>query len=230
MNYETETSTGSLATTVRDGAEDQVRGGRDAAATRRALIRAARRRFATEGYRATTVRQIAGDAGVNVALINRYFLSKEGLFEACMLSTSDELGPQPPAGPSTLDDVIARLVMHAVRHPDSDNPLQLLLLLRSSGDEQADLVRRRTLERFTRGLATAAGWSADDPATDPILLRAQLSIATMLGVVALRTSASTEPIASADGDDLRGPLEEVFRVLLEGTDAGPARSRSRRTG
>src|SRR6187401_3364537 len=73
-------------------AQDELtRSGRDANATRRALIRAARRRFATEGYRATTVRHIAADVGVNVALINRYFDSKEGLFEACMMRTSDEL-------------------------------------------------------------------------------------------------------------------------------------------
>jgi len=215
MSYETTTSTGPPAAMGPAAADEHVRTGRDSAATRRALIRAARRRFATEGYRATTVRQIAGDAGVNVALINRYFLSKEGLFEACMLSTSDELGPEARATPATLDDVIGRLVMHAVRGPDSDNPLQLLLLLRSSGDEQADLVRRKTLERFTRGLAAAAGWHADDSATDPILLRAQLAIATMLGVVALRTSTATEPIASADADTLSGPLEEIFRTLLD---------------
>ncbi len=85
-----------LAETMPRADDELVRSGRDAAATRRALVRAARRRFATDGYRATTVRQIAADAGVNVALINRYFESKEGLFEACMMRTSDELDTQSP--------------------------------------------------------------------------------------------------------------------------------------
>lgn len=196
--------------------DELIRGGRDADATRRSLVRAARRRFATEGYRATTVRQISADVGVNVALINRYFSSKEGLFEACMMRTSDELDARTPEGPSSdIDGVIARLVGHVVNGPDRDDPVQLLLLLRSSGDENADRIRRRTLELFTRKLAAAAGWRDDDPATEPVLLRAQLAIATMLGAVMLRASAAAEPIASAGAAELGEPLEAIFRALLD---------------
>jgi AcrR family transcriptional regulator len=214
MSTETPTST-TEPIGAPTGADDElIRSGRDAAATRRALVRAARRRFATEGYRATTVRQIASDVGVNVALINRYFVSKEGLFEACMLRTSDELESQSSPRAKSIDEVIGRLIGHAINSPDSDDPLQLLLLLRSSGDENADGIRRRTLEHFTRRLAGAAGWNADDPGTDPVLLRAQLAIATMLGVVMLRTSAAEQPVASASADDLTEPLAQMMRVLL----------------
>src|ERR1700712_3708486 len=62
---------------------------RDADATRQMLLAAARRRFALDGYSSTTVRDIARDAGVNVSLINRYFDSKEGLFEACLQRAAD---------------------------------------------------------------------------------------------------------------------------------------------
>jgi AcrR family transcriptional regulator len=210
---ETQGSTTQHPAAPPDADDELVRLGRDAAATRRALIRAARRCFATDGYRATTVRQIAADAGVNVALIHRYFVSKEGLFEACMMRTSDELDTQTPTRASDVEGVIERLIAHVVNSPDGDDPLQLLLLLRSSGDENADRIRRTTLEHFTRRLA-AAGWSADDPETAEILLRAQLAIATMLGVVMLRTSAAVQPVASAGSDDLSGPLGQVFRVLL----------------
>lgn len=214
MSKLTPGSTADLADPAVSADDELIRAGRDAAATQRALVRAARRRFATDGYRATTVRQIASDAGVNVALINRYFVSKEGLFEACMLRTSDELDSQSPAPASGLDEVVRRLVAHVVTAPNSDDPLQLLLLLRSSGDENADQIRRRTLEHFTRKLAATAGWRADDPATSPLLLRAQLAIATMLGVVMLRTSAAVEPVASAGAELLSAPLEQVFRSLL----------------
>ena len=53
---------------------------RDAAATREAILEAATRRFATQGYGSAGVREIAADAGVTAALVNRYFGSKEGLF------------------------------------------------------------------------------------------------------------------------------------------------------
>ena len=214
MSNETPGSAEGLTMSTEDADGDLVRSGRDAAATRRALVRAARRRFATDGYRATTVRDIAADAGVNVALINRYFASKEGLFEACMLRTSDELDTESPNLSLHLSDVIARLIGHVINAPNGDDPLQLLLLLRSSGDENADRIRRTTLEHFTRKLAARAGWTPDDPATEPILLRAQIAIATMLGMVMLRTSAAVEPMASADSDDLTGPLKQVLEALL----------------
>ena len=53
---------------------------RDAAATRSAILEAATRRFAFEGYQNAGVREIAADAGVDAAMVNRYFGSKEGLF------------------------------------------------------------------------------------------------------------------------------------------------------
>ena len=219
MSDQTATSTAATDEAPSTADDELIRSGRDADVTRRALVRAARRRFATDGYRATTVRQIAADAGVNVALINRYFVSKEGLFEACMLRTSDELETQSSARAASIDDVITSLIEHVVNAPDGDDPLQLLLLLRSSGDENADLIRRRTLEHFTRRLASAAGWNVDDPADEPIILRAQLAIATALGVVMLRTSAMVQPVASASANDLTEPLTQVFRALL--APAGP---------
>jgi AcrR family transcriptional regulator len=53
---------------------------RDAAATRVALLKAAREQFARRGYDHVALRDIARDAGVDVALASRYFGGKEGLF------------------------------------------------------------------------------------------------------------------------------------------------------
>jgi AcrR family transcriptional regulator len=214
MDNETQGLTEAHDAPARDADDELIRSGRDAAATMRALVRAARRRFATDGYRATTVRHIAADAGVNVALINRYFASKEGLFEACMSRTSDELENQNPTRSPDLAEVIEKLIEHVVNAPNGDDPLQLLLLLRSSGDENADAIRRRTLESFTKRLAARAGWTPDDASTEPILLRAQIAIATMLGVVMLRTSAAVQPVASAGHDELAEPLRQILTVLL----------------
>jgi AcrR family transcriptional regulator len=57
---------------------------RDAQATRGRLIAAARQIFSEHGYERTTVRQIAAVAGVNPALINRYFGGKEQLFAGAL--------------------------------------------------------------------------------------------------------------------------------------------------
>ena len=57
--------------------------------TRAAILGAARDCFAETGYDGTGLRAIAGRAGANVALIQRYFGSKEGLFLAAILPRLD---------------------------------------------------------------------------------------------------------------------------------------------
>ena len=52
--------------------------------TRAAILTAARAQFTETGYDGTGLRAIAGRAGVNVALISRYFGSKDGLFLAAI--------------------------------------------------------------------------------------------------------------------------------------------------
>lgn len=44
------------------------------------ILRAAKRRFAEQGYDGASVRQICDDAGANVALVSYYFGGKENLF------------------------------------------------------------------------------------------------------------------------------------------------------
>lgn len=58
---------------------------REAASTREDILAAARRLFTEKGFDATGVRDIAGEVGINVALVNRYFGSKEALFEEAVI-------------------------------------------------------------------------------------------------------------------------------------------------
>lgn len=195
---------------------------RDAASTQQLLLDAARRRFAGDGYAATTVRDIADEAGVNVALINRYFTSKEGLFEACLTGAADEIGRTVPAS-VTLDDVPAAIARQLAGPHTGKHPNQLLLLLRSSGDERADQIRLGVLRTFAGRLATIAGRRPDDPAgpdgsADPdgdrLLLRAQIALSAAFGIALLRSAAALEPLASAGEQDLVDPLRDMLDGLL----------------
>jgi AcrR family transcriptional regulator len=53
---------------------------RDAQATRAAILEAAKAQFALLGYDCAVLRDIAREAGVDVALVKRYFGGKEALF------------------------------------------------------------------------------------------------------------------------------------------------------
>jgi len=205
------------AVTVRAGAEQldesSVVRPRDADSTRQRLLEAARHRFARDGYTGTTVRQIAGDAGVNVALINRYFTSKEGLFEACLERVVENLDRTSDAEES-VGQILETIISQLARLPTGEHPPELLLLLRSSGDRRVDEIRRNTLKSFAEGMATGAGWQQGGTGDEVLLLRAQIALATALGVVLLRSSTGLEPLTSATAEQLREPLGDALSALL----------------
>lgn len=59
--------------------------------TRRALLAAAVRRFAADGYQRTSVTDVARDVGVTPAAVYAYFPSKEALFAAAVNADAEEL-------------------------------------------------------------------------------------------------------------------------------------------
>jgi AcrR family transcriptional regulator len=188
---------------------------RDAGHTKQQLLLAARRRFAFNGYDATTVRDIATDAGVNVALINRYFESKEGLFEACITRAGEELARSGDAE-VTIEE-LARTIVDQLAHGsaiDGAARLQMLLLVRTSGDQRAETIRRAILRRYAEGMAAAAGWRPDLDNGDRLVLRAQIALATALGIALLRSSSDLEPLSSASEGELFEPIREVLAALL----------------
>lgn len=62
----------------------RARGERNAGRSRAAILYAAKRLFATQGYPATGIRDIASEAGVNLALVGRYFGAKDRLFRTVL--------------------------------------------------------------------------------------------------------------------------------------------------
>jgi AcrR family transcriptional regulator len=188
---------------------------RNAVATKQQLLQAARRRFAYDGYDATTVRDIATDAGVNVALINRYFASKEGLFEACVTIAGEQL-VRPDEAVITVDQLSREIVSQLVGSSAGENvaKLQMLLLIRSSGDQRAEAIRRGILKRYAQGMAAAVGGHTDPADADQLALRAQIALSTCLGMVLLRTSSGLEPLSSASEADLFAPLRDVLGAIF----------------
>ena len=73
---------------------------RNAAETRNRLLQAARRLFATANYVSVGIREIGAEAGVNPALISRYFGSKRNLFlEVASILNDEGTAALPEASP-----------------------------------------------------------------------------------------------------------------------------------
>lgn len=191
---------------------------RDAVATRELLLDAAREHFARDGFRSTTVRTISEAAGVNVALINRYFGSKEGLFRACLAASVDDLGGTAEEDASlnhpSLKDVPMAMATRLAGPQDARAVNKMLLLTRASRDQQAEQIRLEILETFARRLATAAGWRPDGPDGARLILHAQIALSASLGIALLRASTALEPLASTGRDELVEPLRALIAALL----------------
>jgi len=189
---------------------------RDAAATQQALLAAASKRFTRLGYDRTTLRDVAADVGVNLALIKRYFGSKEGLLKAALAAT-----PRFGAGGEANWDraALTEALSHhlsAEGQPDfGEHPV--LMLLRVSGDAQVDSLRRKALLDFSHKVLAAADAPALTP--DDLLLRAQLVVALGVGIATIRSAVGLQPLHDASADQLAGPLRAVLDALL--TDAAP---------
>lgn len=178
---------------------------RDAAATKAALLDAARELFTERGFDATTVRDIAARAGVNQALLFRYFGSKDALFEAAMESPGFRLIAETPP------EQLVAAVLDRLLAPDAPraehNPIYAAL--RSSVHERSSSVLRGQLGgEYRRALAGLTDAEDAD-------IRAELVLAWILGIGFVRSVLQQEPLASADASVVSGHVLRAVTQLLE---------------
>jgi len=152
---------------------------RNAAATRTAILEAARRRFAHEGYDQTGLRDIASDAGVDAALISRYFGGKEELFEE-VLTCGPNIAEFLDGDRDSFGERVAQML--AVEPMREEKFELFLIMLRSaSSPKAAEAIRRHSHDAFYQPLETWLG--GDDAAVRARLLSCVMMGATMNRVI-----------------------------------------------
>lgn len=167
----------------------------DAAASREALLRAARGVFEEVGYDRATTRQIGERAGVDPSLIARYFESKEGLFLAAL-----EAGPVSEGVELEPASLLAQLLEYWEERGYS--PISRALASPSLSEEARDRVHGLMRERVAAPLAAAL---AERGAADA-LLRAELLVALAVGVSITRANGTLGELAAASREDILGIL------------------------
>jgi AcrR family transcriptional regulator len=177
---------------------------RDSAATRRALVDAARELFAKVGYDATTVRAVADKAGVNQALLFRYFGNKRGLFAEAIGRDVLELLEGPP------EDLLDRTIssMCSVEQSHSDQIVHGMLLAADSTQVGED-VRKQLGESFSAIFARLAATTDEHDAG----VRGELLLAWLLGIAMVRSLLPDGDIQ--DGEAVRRHLLRTSRTLLQ---------------
>ena len=162
------------------------------------VLEVAREHF-KRGYDQATVRGIATDAGVDVAMVYYFFGNKEGLFAAAVIDIPEHPLHQLPAlldeGP---DGIGARLVRRFIERWDEGDTFEpLLTVWRSAADQP---LARKLLHD------TLAGPVADRVTTefgvDDAVLRVELVASHLMGLAFARYQLRIEPMASAEVDEL----------------------------
>ncbi|WP_221890623.1 MULTISPECIES: TetR family transcriptional regulator [Streptomyces] len=146
-------------------------GRRTSESTKTAILRAARERFAAQGYERTTIRAVAADAGIDPSMVMRYFGSKERLFDAALAVDLrlPDLAAVPAGG------LPAALVRHFVERWEGDPADDaLLVLLRSAVTNERAAARMREVFAAQVAPALAAALGPERAARAAGLVAAQL--------------------------------------------------------
>lgn len=177
---------------------------RDAARSRELLLAAASGLFAERGFDGTTVRDIAERAGVDAALIARYFGGKTQLYIAALRAETGEDSPADLLDPARMRGLLDRVdrrgpgpVFQAAVRPHDDPDVQAAARAVLHSRLVAPL-----RDRFVRD-------GLDRPQ-----LRAELAVAAFVGVVLGRGAGALDELANTDTAEV---LELVQELLGGGT-------------
>jgi len=180
--------------------------------TRGEIVAAAARCFARAGYDATSTRQVAADAGVDPALVRRFFGGKEELFtevaaaliDPGRIVTAVATGPADQAGERLLRYFLALL-------GDVQQPGPLLGVVRSAvtSEQAAHALRIFLAQRVLGGIAEALHIDQGE-------VRAALAASQLVGIAVSRYAVRLPSLAAADDEQVIGWVAPVLQHYLTG--------------
>lgn len=184
---------------------------RNAEATRNAILASARQAFARLGYDGAGVREIAAGAGVTAMLVNRYFGSKEQLFEAVIqeVMARPSILTQETLTASQLGNAMATILVNITQ--SEETPLEgFLIMLHSASSQRAAEIGREQIEKgHQKVLASALSGKLTSE-------RAALMLSLISGFQVMRQVISLSALSEAKAEDLIALLAPLFQQLIDG--------------
>ncbi|MFE6307006.1 TetR/AcrR family transcriptional regulator [Nocardiopsis sp. NPDC057823] len=175
-------------------------------ATRERILASARELFTEEGYGAVSSRKIAAHAGVNVALINRYFGAKRGLLTEILR----EDGVFPGLIEGDRDTLTRRLAEHVVSRLHGESSALQRALDHSAGDPDLQAVYQgRITSALIDPLEAYLGGGTGARAN------ASLVTALMLGITRVRLVEGATALRAQAREDLTRRVEALLDLCLE---------------
>jgi AcrR family transcriptional regulator len=172
-----------------------ARGGRprDAAASKDALLQAAQTLFGQQGFEGTTIREIGERAGVDAALIARYFGSKADLYIAAVVAENAAGAPSEYEGLEHMADVVVARSDH-----HGPGPIVQAIVRSDTSPEIRDAAVDLLAQRMVGPLVTIMrAQGVDRPQ-----LRAEVAVSALIGINLGRSLGWFDEIQSAPREEL----------------------------
>lgn len=189
---------------------------RDSEATQSRIFEAARTLFSQNSYEGVGLREIASGAGVDPALVIRYFGSKEGLFRAIVAQAfgAEEFLER---GADSLPKSAARMLSRSVKGDEwrsGYDPLRLLLC--SIGSATAGpIVSEYLCSDFILPIASALSGNRRNE-------RAVLLAGSVVGVALIRLALASGGDYALKHRALKDMMEEALAALVNNGGNGDA--------
>jgi AcrR family transcriptional regulator len=169
--------------------------------------------FAEQGYDGATVRAIATRAGVDAAMVNHWFGSKEGLFVQAVLQLPfqpEELISRLTAGPpETMGERIVRTFL-TIWDTTGGSYFTAIIRSVSSHEQAAHMLNDFFVKQVFSKIAHAVA------ADDQPLFRGNLVGSQMVGLGIARYVVKFEPMATADIDTIVAAVAPNVQRYLTG--------------
>lgn len=176
--------------------------------TRDAILTSARNLFSSQSFSNVSMRAIAADAGVDVALLAHYFGNKEGLFRAAMeVADFPFTRAQEILDGATLDDLPRRIVTNIMNVWESEElrPAVESLLRRVLADPSYFHAVSSFIELVWFGPIAKV---LEKYGVDNAALRVSLVATETFGMMTARHIVKLEPLAST-------PPDQIAPIMIE---------------
>ena len=164
------------------------------------ILAAASRLFVERGYERTTIRAIAGAAGVDGGLVMHYFGSKQGLFQR--VTHARPVPELSGSAEQVTEQILARLAESL-----ASEPVHSLALLRSM------LTHPESAQALAEGAARFQAQISRPIRADDADVRAALVGAVMLGVIVSRHLLNSDELSAASPQQVIDLLRPCLRSL-----------------
>ncbi|MES2755955.1 MAG: TetR family transcriptional regulator [Pseudomonadota bacterium] len=182
--------------------------------TRDAILAAAKKSFATDGFAATTIRKIAKDAGVDPALVMQFYGSKDILFGASLAVSADALSSMADAFEGPVEGMGVRVTRAFLKlwEQQGGDAEALMAMQRAamSSEVAASLLRDFVQYRLVEVVSPKLHGRSD------AALRAGLASAMLVGVIVGRNIVRIPVIANVDQETVINLVGTSIQTILTG--------------